>query len=77
MNLRLRDLREDGDKTQMELAAYLHVRQSTYSGYESGKCALSLAAADKLADYYGTSVDYLIGRTDERTPYPGSRRPKL
>ena len=77
MNLRLRDLREDKDLRQCDMAAYLHVAQSTYSEYESGQCSMSISTADKLADFFGTSVDYLMGRTDEPKPYPKSTRPVL
>ena len=60
----IRNLREDRDMTQEEIAAYLHIRQTTYSKYELGKIAIPVEALIKLADYYNVSVDYLIGRTD-------------
>ena len=69
MNLRIRDLREDHDKTQAQIAAFLHCDQSLYSKYEREERALPLEFAVKLAAYYGTSVDYLIGLTDCKTPY--------
>lgn len=74
MFLRLRDIREDSDKTQAEMAALLGCAQQTYSRYESGRVQMSYQTLDRLADYFGTSVDYLLGRTDERTPFPPSRR---
>lgn len=70
---RIRDLREDRDWNQTKVAEYLGVRQTTYSKYELGKLPLQVDVLLKLSDLYGVSVDYLLGRTDERTPYPKSR----
>ena len=70
MNLRIRDLREDRDLTQKQVADYLMCDQSLYSKYERGERLLPLEYADKLADYYGVSTDYLLGRTNTKTPYP-------
>jgi len=69
---RLRDLREDRDLMQKEVAALLGIDQRVYSTYETGKRALPLAHLMRLASYYGTSTDYLLGRTDEVRPYPPS-----
>lgn len=66
---RIRNLREDNDLKQRELAAYLNVSQNTYSQYENGTIALSIENAVKLAEFYRTSVDYLLGLTDEKKPY--------
>ncbi len=74
MRLRVRDLREDSDKTQAEMAELLGCAQQTYSRYENGKTLMSYQTLCCLADYFGTSVDYLLGHTDEKTPYPPSRR---
>lgn len=74
MKLRIRDLREDADLTQKALAAEMLCDQSLYSKYERGERPLPLELAERLADYYGTSVDYLLGRTDERMPYPPGKR---
>jgi len=71
---RLRDLREDSDLTQKQLAELLQVHQTTYSDYELGKLNIPLAALHTLADYYGTSIDYLLGRTQVKTPYPKLKR---
>ena len=71
--MRLRELREDNDLTQKALAEYLHIRQNTYSQYETGARRLPLDALISLATYFATSTDYLLGLTDERMPYP--RRP--
>lgn len=74
MYLRIRDLREDADLTQKQIAEYLHGNQSNYSKVECGLAALSLSDAVKLAEFYKTSVDYLVGLTDVKDPYPKSRR---
>jgi len=70
MQLRIRDLREDKDLKQKEVADYLLCDQSLYSKYERGERPLPLEYANKLADYYKVSVDYLLGRTNIKTPYP-------
>lgn len=70
MQLRIRDLREDSDRTQKEIAAYLLCDQSLYSKYERGERDLPLELAVKLAQYYHTSVDYLVGLTSRKEPYP-------
>ena len=74
MYLRIRDLREDADLTQKQIAEYLHGNQSNYSKVERGLAALSLSDAVKLAEFYQTSVDYLVGLTYVKDPYPKSRR---
>ena len=74
--MRLKDLREDGDITQKTLAEYLHVRQNTYSQYENGQRQIPIDLLISLADYYQTSVDYLLNLTDEPRPYPGSKKNK-
>ena len=70
MELRIRDLREDCDLKQKQVADYLLCDQSLYSKYERGERLLPLDNADKLADFYGVSVDYLLGRTNIEKPYP-------
>jgi transcriptional regulator with XRE-family HTH domain len=65
----IRNLREDNDKKQRELAEYLHVSQNTYSQYENGVLSLSPETLIKLAEFYNTSVDYLLGLTNEKKPY--------
>lgn len=59
----VRNLREDSDKLQIELAAYLNVKQTTYSKYELGKINMPVDVLIKLADFYDVSLDYLVGRT--------------
>lgn len=73
--LRIRDLREDRDFTQQQLAAYLQIHQTTYSSYELGKLGVPVDVLVRLADFYNVSVDYLFGRTDVQTPYPKSTHP--
>ena len=68
--MRIRDLREDRDLNQTELAALLQIHQTTYSDYELGKVNVPISALHTLADFYGVSVDYLLGRTDISDPYP-------
>lgn len=70
MKLRIRDLREDNDLKQKQIADYLMCDQSLYSKYERGERELPLAYADKLADFYHVSVDYLLCRTNSKKPYP-------
>lgn len=67
---RIRDLREDADYTQEYMAHLLNISQRTYSRYENAEHAIPLSMLCFLADFYETSVDYLLGRTDVRTPYP-------
>ena len=67
--MRLKDLREDNDLTQKEIAEYLNIRQNTYSQYENGQRQIPLEALIALAKYYKTSADYILGLTNERKPY--------
>ena len=72
-HLRLRDLREDNDLTQKEVAAYLGIDQRTYSNYETEKRSMPMEQYRSLAIFYKTSVDYLIGLTDSNEPYPRTK----
>ena len=67
---RLRDLREDSDRNQTQLAELLGMSQTGYSKYETGENEVPVAVLEKLADIYNTSTDYLLGRTNVKTPYP-------
>ncbi len=67
---RLKDLREDKDLAQRELAEILHIRQNTYSQYENGQRQIPLEALVALARFYNTSIDYILRLTDEKKPYP-------
>ncbi|MEI3348605.1 MAG: helix-turn-helix transcriptional regulator [Dysosmobacter sp.] len=73
MILRIRDLREDRDLKQREIAELLLCDQSLYSKYERGERELPLHLAIQLAEFYDVSVDYLVGLTDEPAPYPRRR----
>lgn len=70
---RLRDMREDRDISQTKLAKMLGMSQTGYSKYETGENDVPTAILIKLARYYHTSIDYLLGETDEKRPYPRSR----
>jgi len=69
MYKRLRDLREDRDMVQKEVAAVIGTNQRVYSTYEIGKRELPLKHAIKLAQFYGVSLDYLVGLTNDHKPY--------
>ncbi len=69
MNLRIRDLREDRDLTQTHLAKLLCCTQQTYSRYESGEITIDIYNLIKLAEFYDTSCDYLLGLTNVFKPY--------
>ena len=64
--MRLRDLREDNDITQNQIALMLNIKQNTYSQYEDGKREVPINILWKLADFYDVSIDYLVGREKER-----------
>ena len=70
MYRRIRDLREDRDLTQTQVSQMLGMSQTGYSKYETGENDLPTQVLIRLADFYHTSVDYLLGRTDITTPYP-------
>lgn len=68
--MRIRDLREDSDLTQRQIAEKLHIKQSTYSQYENGQRQIPVESLIKLAKFYNTSVDYILELTDIYEPYP-------
>ena len=70
MYKRLRDLREDRDLSQTAVAKLLHMSQTGYSKYETGENDIPTHVLIALADFYDTSVDYLLGRTNQKEPYP-------
>ncbi len=70
MYKRIRNLREDKDLTQAQVAEYLSIHQTTYSDYELGYLNIPIPVLDKLARLFETSIDYLVERTDEKKPYP-------
>lgn len=73
MYRRIRDLREDADLLQKDIAKYLQCTQVSYSHYELGKRDIPTDVLIKLASFYKTSTDYLLGLTDTRTPYPQAK----
>lgn len=63
---RLEDLRIDHDKTQSEVAEYLNIQREVYRRYEKGTRTIPIDLLMNLADYYNTSIDYLVGRTNRK-----------
>ena len=74
MYQRIRDLREDRDLLQKDMAALLQCTQVYYSHYEMGKRDIPTDVLIRLAKFHETSVDYLLGLTDVKTPYPRANR---
>lgn len=70
---RIRNMREDKDMTQRQVSEYLSIHQTTYSDYELGNLNIPVQVLDKMADLFGTSIDYLVNRTDEKKPYPRAK----
>lgn len=70
MKTRIKNLREDKDLTQKQMSKFLNISQVAYSYYELNRRNIPLELLAQLADFYNTSVDYLLYRTDEITPYP-------
>ncbi len=70
MYRRIRDLREDADLTQKNLGEILHCSQRIYSNYERGDVDIPTQTLIQIAKFHGTSVDYLLGLTDQKKPYP-------
>lgn len=69
MNNRLRDLREDADLNQTQVAKYLGMSQTGYSKYETGENDIPTQVLIKLAQFYKTSIDYILGTSDQKAPY--------
>ena len=67
---RIRGLREDADLTQQQMADILYINRRTYSSYELGVRGIPIEILSKNADFFNTSIDYLVGRTDQKKPYP-------
>lgn len=72
MKNRVKDLREDHDLTQEQIAKAIGITQRKYSYIETGSQLLTEEILNSLADYYNTSVDYILCRTDQKEPYPKS-----
>ena len=68
--LRLKDLREDKDLKQEDVAKFLNISQTNYSKYELGKINITISSLIKLSEFFNTSIDYLLGLTNELKPYP-------
>ena len=73
MKTRLKDLREDNDLTQKQLSNFLKISQVAYSYYELNRRSIPIEILIKLADFYETSIDYILYRTDETKSYSQSR----
>ena len=73
MYKRIRDLREDRDLNQTEIAKILEMSQTGHSKYETGENDIPTAILIKLANFYNTSIDYLLGETDQRERYPKTK----
>ena len=71
--LRIKDLREDKEIKQVEIAKQLNISQTNYSKYELGKINIPIETLKKIALILDTSIDYLLGLTDEIKPYPRKR----
>lgn len=65
---RIQDLRVDSDLSQRQLGEILHISQRSYSHYEKGSRGIPIEMLIRLADYYDTTIDYLVGRTDNKAP---------
>ncbi|MBQ0028173.1 MAG: helix-turn-helix transcriptional regulator [Lachnospiraceae bacterium] len=76
MYSRIRDLREDKDLSQTKMAGILGMSQTGYSKYETGENDIPTAILIKLADFHGTSVDYILNRTNIKKPYPKTLKRK-
>lgn len=74
MYSRIRDLREDKDMTQVQMAKILCCSQRVYSNYERGEVEMPLRVLIELARFHGTSIDYLLELTDEKKPYPEKKK---
>lgn len=68
--MRLKDLREDADINQNDIARVLHIKQNTYSQYENEQRQIPISMLIVLARFYGVSVDYILDLTDVKKPYP-------
>ena len=74
---RIKELREDSDRTQQEIASFLCVAQNTYCNYENGKREIPIVLLIRLAEFYNVNLEYLLGLTDEPDRLPPSKRYQL
>ncbi len=73
---KMKDLREDNDKLQSDIAKLLQITRQQYSLYETGKRTIPIDLLIKLAAFYNTSIDYIVGITNEIKPYPKTKETK-
>lgn len=73
---RIKDLREDNDKLQKDIAKLLGISQQYYSEYEKGNRTIPITHLITLAKYYGTSIDYMVGLSDEKDNYKNNKEQK-
>ncbi len=73
---RLRDLREDKDLLQKDVAKFLNMKQQQYSRYETGENEITVTLLKQLAIFYNTSTDYILRLTDKKEPYPKTKETK-
>ncbi|MGI5985559.1 MAG: helix-turn-helix domain-containing protein [Oscillospiraceae bacterium] len=74
MHQHIRDLREDKDLNQKQMAEILNIAQTTYSDYELGKINIPIEVLKKMSIYFNTSIDYLLDVTDVKKPYPRKQK---
>lgn len=74
--IRLKDLREDRDLKQKDISNIINISQTNYSKYELEKINIPLDTLRKLANFFNTSTDYILGLTDEQSPYPRVKEDK-
>lgn len=75
MNInRLKEIREDRDLYQVDVAKFLNIKQQQYSEYEIGKRLIPINYLSELADFYDVSIDYLLNKTDVQKPYPKNKK---
>lgn len=72
--MRIKNMREDNDLTQKQVAEYLNIKQNTYSQYETESRQIPIEVLVALAEFYKTSTDYLLGLTDQKKPYPKGKQ---
>ena len=77
INTRIKELREDRELTQRDIATYLNVAQNSYSNYENGNRECPIELLVQLSNYYQVNLEYLLGLTDESAPLPPSKRLNL
>ena len=71
--LRIKDIREDREMKQKDVAEFLNISQTNYSKYELGKINIPIETLKKMSILFGTSIDYLLGLTNEVKPYPRAK----